>query len=225
MDATTFTPETLAERVKAELADSGICWVRQDVEPAQFRESCERLGSIVYEADITMGASRPRNYQLPAAIDFHTDHVCAEIVAWHCLSIEPGRGAMQFLDLAPIGESIGAERAAALGRVGVADNAAWGGGQPIPLALPRNGGLRYHYVPWLRKFTQDPAAQEALEAFEERFNACKKDAYVEVDIAPGQCVFLDNHRVAHGRGPISPDSPRNLKRLWINSQGESLKPR
>ena len=181
--------------------------------------ACKRFGEVVYEAEIKMGADRPRNYQLPAEIDFHTDHVCAEIVAWHCLSIEPGVGAMRFLDLGAIGDSIG-EQADSLSRVGIADNAAWGGGEPIPMALPREQGLRYHYVPWLRKFPKDASAGAALNAFEEAFAQSKQTDYVEVDIETRTVAFfLDNHRIAHGRGEISSDSPRNLTRFWVNSQG------
>ncbi len=206
-----------SEGVAAKLADTGICVIDEEVADARFRDISRHFGEIVYEAEIRMGAERPRNYQLPAAIDFHTDHVMAETIAWRCVASEPGGGEMRFLDLQKVADMLEEEEQQALGRVGVTDNAAWGGGEPIPLALPRPGGLRFHYVPWLRSYPYDAAAAAALEKFEQAFRKASQTDYVEIELAPGQCVFLDNHRIAHGRAAIPSDSPRNLTRLWIGS--------
>ena len=203
------------EMLQQELAENGYCWVREEWDATQFRDCCEALGEIIYEAEVRMGGDRPRNYQLPAAIGFHTDHVTAEIAAWRCVTIEPGEGAMQLLDLAPIGDSLSETQREALARVGIVDNAAWGGGAPIPLALPRSDGLRYHYVPWLQRFPGDWDAKDALDAFERGFQEAVANNVVELEVVPGQCVFVDNHRVAHGRAAIAPESKRHLTRYWI----------
>ena len=209
------------ERVKSALAKTGYFWISDETSEQQFRDTCEALGEIVYEADVRMGGARPRNYQLPAAIDFHTDHPCAEIAAWHCVEVEPGAGAMQLLDLAPIGESLDQSDREALSRIGIADNAAWGGGAPIPLALPAGAGLRFHYVPWLQKFPQDDAARTALVNFERAVREAIETRIIEIGVAPGHCVFVDNHRIMHGRAAISADSPRYLKRFWIRRHDSS----
>ncbi len=61
--------ETLpVERVKSALAVTGYSWICDATSEQQFRDACEALGEIVYEADVRMGGARPRNYQLPAAI-------------------------------------------------------------------------------------------------------------------------------------------------------------
>jgi alpha-ketoglutarate-dependent taurine dioxygenase len=210
----------LADEARGALADSGIFRAAHPVDDAVFRAACEELGDIVYEADIRLGAARPRNYQLPAEIGFHTDHVSAEIVAWRCVTAQQGGGEMRFLDLARIADRLDEAQRAALARVGVADNAAWGGGEPIPLAVQDHGRLRFHYVPWLQRFPADAEAGAALAAFEAAFRAAADD-YVEVALWPGECVFLDNHRIAHGRAAIPADSPRHLTRLWIEGRNSS----
>ena len=131
----------------------------------QFRAVCEQLGEIYHEAEVRLGASRPRNYQLPDAIDFHNDHASAEIVAWYCVETEPDGGAMRLLDLAPAASRLTPDQRDALTRIGVEDNAVWGGRAPVPLALKSDGGLRFHYVPWLPMYPEDTEARWALEAF------------------------------------------------------------
>lgn len=218
--------ETLTvDLIKSTLANSGYLWDRTETSQGRFREACEALGEIVYEADIRMGGARPRNYQLPGAIDFHTDHPSAEIAAWHCLEVEPGGGAMQLVDLAPIADSLKPAERDALSRIGIADNAAWGGGAPIPLATPSDQGLRFHYVPWLQKFPRDEDARMALVNFERAVSEAIQTSVIEIDIAPGHCLFLDNHRIMHGRAAISNDSPRNLKRFWIRRDDGSSDPK
>lgn len=210
-----LTDTLLTDEIMAVLAAEGYCWFRRETTAGEFRAVCEALGEIVYEADVRMGGARPRNYQLPAAIDFHNDHVSAEIAAWRCVEIEPGEGSMQLLDLAPICNALEPSEREALTRVGIADNAAWGGGAPVPLALPTETGFRFHYVPWLHKFPEDAAARVALEKFEAAIRGAIGSSAVEIDLAPGHCVFVDNHRVMHGRDAISSDSPRYLKRFWV----------
>jgi alpha-ketoglutarate-dependent taurine dioxygenase len=206
--------------IKAAVCETGLCHVSQGWSEARFRALCEEFGEVFYEAEVKLGGDRPRNYQLPQAIGFHTDHVSAEYVAWYCYVPEPDGGAMQFLDLGRVYESLAAAHRQALGRVGVTDNAAWGGGEPIALcaASPR-GGNRIHYVSWLDMFPADADAAAALEAFEAGVKAAARSAVVECALRPGDVVVLDNHRVAHGRRAIAGESRRHLKRLWMRSAG------
>ena len=39
----------------------------------------------------------------------------------------------------------------------------------------------------------------------------------EVTLKEGECLFVDNKTMVHGRPAISPRSPRFLKRVWIKS--------
>lgn len=207
----------LAEKIASAMTDAGYCVIDDELADEQFRDASRHFGDIVYESEVRMGAERPRNYQLPAAIDFHTDHVMAETIAWRCVASQPDGGEMRFLDLQKIADTLDESEQSALARVGVPDNAAWGGGEPIALALPRSRGLRFHFVPWLHCHPYDWEAAAAFGKFEQAFRAAAQADYVEVALSPGQCVFLDNHRIAHGRAAIPPDSPRHLTRLWLGS--------
>lgn len=199
------------------LQGPGYYWLSSGTSLEEFRQVSNELGEVFYEADVKMGAERPRNYQLPAAIDFHTDHVSAEVAAWYCVEQDSSGGAMQFLDLEPIAAQMPEEDLTALSRVRVPDNAVWTEGGSIPLCSKTGGRWSFHYVPWLRLEAPDPEARAALDLFRQLIGEAKKNSVIDVDLSPGEVVFVDNHRIMHGRAAITSNSARNLKRFWIKS--------
>jgi len=185
-----------------------------------FRNICTSIGEIIYEADVKLGAVKPRNYQQPQAIDFHTDHISAEIVAWQCVVADTNGGAMQLLDLNKVIQKLEVSDRKALGDVLIADNAAWKTTHSkVPMCQEKNGKWHFHYVPWLQTFTENAAAKIALRKFEQIFNEIRKIDFIEFDLEPGQVIFLDNHRIAHGRKALQASSQRYLKRLWLREHG------
>ena len=162
---TVFSGESVddvkASDVQQALVSDGFFVSKLNWPSERFRDICAELGEVIYEADVKLGASRPRNYQLPQKIDFHTDHISAEVVAWHCLVPDQQGGAMQLLDLWPIAQRLGELRMEDLARVRVADNAAWGAGDAVPLCQKIEGKWHFHYVPWLSKFAEDEKAEIA----------------------------------------------------------------
>lgn len=195
---------------------SDKCWSAED-----FYQTSREIGEIIYEADVKLGATRPRNYQLPAPIDFHTDHISAELISWHCLVTDDHGGAMRLFDLEKVVQEMEDDQMQALTRVHIADNAAWGGGDAVPLCEKREGRWRFHYVPWLSTFPADSQAAEALQRFRQAFNRLKVTGYDEFYVMEGQVVFVDNHRTTHGREAISAASKRHLKRLWLKEHASS----
>jgi len=204
--------------VSEALQGPGYYWLASDTTLDEFRQVSNELGEVFYEADVRMGAERPRNYQLPAAIDFHTDHVSAEIAAWYCVEQDSSGGAMQFLDLAPVAARLSDDELAALSRVRVPDNAVWAEGGDIPLCTQNADQCSFHYVPWLKLDALDDQARTALQVFERHIAEAKTTSVIEVDLSPGELVFVDNHRIMHGRAAITSNSARNLKRFWIRSE-------
>jgi hypothetical protein len=205
--------------IEAAVSSQGYCYLSEGWTEDKFRDVCGRFGEIFYEADVKLGGERPRNYQLPREIGFHTDHVSAEYAAWLCVVREPVDGAMQFVDLKKASDRLSPAEQEALLRVGVTDNAAWGGGEPIALCARTQQGIRFHYVPWLDMFAADGEAAAALEKFGRYVDEASRTDLIELDLAPGDVVIVDNHRVAHGRRAIAQASKRHLKRYWMRRAG------
>lgn len=220
MDATPQTIEagqSLPEidSLRATLDDKGYCWLRRDWSFDDFRSYCSGLGDIFFEADIRLGAERPRNFQLPAAIGFHTDHASAHTVAWYCIEPDPEGGAMWLLDIAPVADDLSTDELDALTRVRVPDNAIWSTGGDLPLCVRSNGHADWHYVPWLSLKAPDSDARSALSKLQNGIAKAEKADIIALDVQPGDAVIVDNHRVMHGRAAIGSKSKRFLKRLWI----------
>ncbi len=211
--------QTTFEAIRDQVSRVGYCHLSEGWEEGRFRDLCLDFGEIFYEADVKMGGDRPRNYQLPEAIGFHTDHVTAQTVAWFCLIPDANGGAMQLLDLDIARAQMSDAELNALCRVGVTDNAAWGGGEPIALCEPVGEGVRFHYVPWLRMYPADAEAGRALEKFNDLVDEAITSELIDIDLAPGDIVVVDNYRVAHGRRAISGTSQRHLKRFWMRRPG------
>lgn len=218
MSDTTFIDDGTVTDIRRDLAQDG-CFISSEFwTQDRFERTAGMLGDVVYEADVKLGSSRPRNYQLPAEIDFHTDHISAEIVGWYCIEPDLDDGSMQFLDLWSVIDGMDVEGTDALQRVRIADNAAWGAGAAVPMCTRHQNRLNFHYVPWLETFPADPDARSALRQFEASFAALKTTSFRELDIKAGQVVFVDNYRIAHGRRKISGSSKRHLKRMWLKSR-------
>jgi len=217
MSDNSFIDDGTVTDIGRDLARDG-CFISSETwTQDRFERTASMLGEVVYEAEVKLGSSRPRNYQLPAEIDFHTDHISAEIVGWYCIEPDLDDGAMQFLDLWSVANGMDEEGRDALQRVRIADNAAWGAGAAVPLCTRHHDRLNFHYVPWLATFPADAQAGAALRQFEASFSALKKTSIRELDVKAGQVVFVDNHRIAHGRRKISGSSKRHLKRVWLKS--------
>jgi len=204
--------------LRATLETDGYCWLRKDWSFEEFRSYCAGLGDIFFEADVRLGGERPRNFQLPQAIGFHTDHASAHTVAWYCVQPDADGGAMWLLDLAPITEALTSEELDALSRVRVPDNAIWSKGGDIPLCVRNNGHTDFHYVPWLSLKAPDTDAGSALSKLQKGIANAEKTDIITLDVQPGDAVIVDNHRVMHGRAAIRTESNRFLKRLWIRDQ-------
>ena len=111
----------------------------------------------------------------------------------------------------------------ALERVRVPDNAVWSEGGDIPLCAKHDGRWVFHYVPWLDLKAPDADAGQALAKLKAGIGRAKSSDLIELDLVPGEMVFVDNHRVMHGRAAIPANSKRHLKRFWIRSQRGSEK--
>jgi len=55
------------------------------------------------------------------------------------------------------------------------------------------------------------------DALAQRFAHAADEAALELPMAQGDCLVLDNWRVMHGRTAFAPDSPRLLKRVGVDA--------
>jgi alpha-ketoglutarate-dependent taurine dioxygenase len=88
----------------------------------------------------------------------------------------------------------------------------------VALLEPVSGGrrrLRYNGEEIARWTSPDApldtAGRQAQEALAESLRSRSQSFVIE----PADCLLLDNWRLCHGRGSLSKDSIRTLKRVWV----------
>ena len=85
----------------------------------------------------------------------------------------------------------------------------------VPLLLGNDERTwRVNYAPWLLPEPLEGEQRDAVAAFREALAAA---AAIRTRLHAGQCLFVDNWRVLHGRDPLNASSARLLKRAWVRT--------
>jgi len=82
-----------------------------------------------------------------------------------------------------------------------------------PIFDHNDNGSRIYYAPWF--VNRDGLLPQQVKALEVLDAAIKKLSIIEVQLAKGHALYVDNGRVLHGRGAVESDSKRHLVRHWI----------
>jgi alpha-ketoglutarate-dependent taurine dioxygenase len=235
-----------ASVVETRLAADGIAVLRRLPNRHEMFAIASRLGYVWNDRRIYVNAELEAHTRSPAGVHFHMDHARANVIGWLCevpdacfnryvdaLRLyrdlpESERDALtrvRCFDPYPVQCAQDPQRptviAPAVERVHGATRIFW-----VPAAEPESDRLPDSLNPFLL-IPQGPDAaveRRAIETFRaavERFDAAPELAHVSVMLAPGDAVFVDNNRFLHGRGALPAASPRELYRVWVNSDGWS----
>jgi alpha-ketoglutarate-dependent taurine dioxygenase len=80
------------------------------------------------------------------------------------------------------------------------------------------------YVPWFVERPDDEAGRDRLGRFGRLVYEAHRTSRLEIRLERGQCLFIDNRRMLHGRGALPEDSRRHLVRLYLRADGEGATP-
>jgi len=203
--------------VLAPLAESGFAWLRRPHGDAEFVALARDLGQIVDDTPVRLVPGKRTYLARPAPIPLHTDHPTADIILWRCESQDGRDGASLLVDGRKVIEDLNEPQCAGLERL-VLPAMVRLGDEPLPTPiLARDGGDGcLFYAPWLEPLGRPVEAHDALVAFRRALSGHEREA-VRVRLEPGHILVVDNHRMLHGRGRLSPESARRLRRLWVHS--------
>jgi hypothetical protein len=158
-------------------------------------------------------------------MDFHTDRPSAGILGWRCVEPDATGGESQFLDLRDIAGAFSPEELDALGRIEVGYALAAGPGslevRYAPLVERGPEGPLVYWVPWRVRPLRDEAEARLLERFVAYVRAKQDRGPTTLRLGRGECLFLENRRMLHGRASLPPDSRRHLVRLYIRRAGRA----
>ena len=224
-----------ADRVRAQLALRGWAWIRRSISEREFEEIARDLGDVGARTDIvvdpaldaeqghgrTIDPERPSVYQ-EAELDFHTDRPTVDVIGWYCVMPDGEAGANLLIDTSSMTEQFTDAELDALSEVRVRYSLPDAVGPEImadaPLITREGTGVKVFFVPWQVTPPTDERRARALDGFV-RYLADEVDrACLRIRLDAGQCLFIDNHRLLHGRGPLAAGSRRHLVRLYIRNR-------
>ena len=224
-------PET-AEEFAVEIVNmvnrSGYAHVGWPISLEDYEAIARRIGTITLRSDVKLDLNRdliqrqsrtihrPSIYQ-PHPLGFHTDPN-ADIVSWYCLEQDAVDGALLLLDASDVAQHFSAAELATLGKVEIPSPAPDPEREKLPLVpLLSKVTERYHvhYVPWLLGDAYDAETQDALKKFSDYVSLKEKTQLIKVLFKKYDSLFIDNHRMLHGRGAISENSLRHLVRFYF----------
>lgn len=149
------------------------------------------------------------------AIDFHTDHHRAELVAWHCLAQTSRGGHTRLSDGEAAFASLSREHRERLARVHVFEHSVFQGDAGThPVVELREGRPRLYCSFWFEA-PPDPADNAALTALH---GAVARHEVANFRLAPGDVLVVDNRRILHARTAITGSRNRHLIRHWLASR-------
>ena len=208
----------LVEQVIEALRSEFYYHLQQPLSEPAFFELLQGLGETLRVEDVQLYASH-RNLHQPLPLKFHTDQAWVDIIAWRCEIPDPN-GPTLLLNITDVLENFDPQEIRLLKQAVVMcpnpDNLEEQ--SPRPLLEFVDGCYRVYHMAF--RPGVDYMSPEVFAAWK-RFTTfveteARKNSF-GVTLREGECLFLHNRTMFHGRPPLSPDTPRKLKRVWLKS--------
>ena len=221
--------------ILSSLSECGFAHVKVPVSLDAFEQLSSEIGTIELRTDIKIdrkgealqaqnriAAGRPSTYQADP-LEFHSDNPRMNVLAWYCVAQDETDGATRLIDTSNVAEYFSEEELAVLTSINVAYSI-WLPGSDResflnePLLSNTPFGYRTYYQSWflLDRYSDEQAA--ALNKFADYINHMREKNSIDVKLAKGECLFVDNRRILHGRNALGYGSKRHLIRLYIRSR-------
>jgi hypothetical protein len=191
--------------------------------------AAEQLGTITLRTDIRVDseaddalrrarnplyAGRPSVYRAEG-LSYHTDSPLTDMLAWYCVEQDAVDGTSALIDTGDLAQHFNEEELSALSEVRVRFMTRGDDDNEIAREYPLFADGKVYYAPWLVSEDLDEREREMAARFAAYLARKDTTDPIRIRLKPGEMLFVDNHRILHGRSPIPPDSRRHLVRLYI----------
>jgi Taurine catabolism dioxygenase TauD, TfdA family len=227
------TVDELSAKVRDALETSGFLHLRWPMSMESYEAVASRLGTIVQKSDVKVDLARAQKQEevrvikgrggiySNGALNFHTDPI-ADLVSWYCLVQDDAGGPMLMLDLGDLQQHFSAAELETLCKVEL-----WMPSRnsekdqetltPVPLLSKVNGKYKIFYASWLLRESPDAHIREVMDKFAAYLKDKEETQLITLPVKPTDTVFLDNHRMLHGRGELATASKRHLVRFYLRA--------
>ena len=195
-------------------------WLQlRDVDRAAFDALARSLGCVFYKADILLEPGSNQYAFRPQRFPLHMDAADAQFVCWYVLDSDRGQCPMLVADTRAYLERLPQSTREILSSITITyQEIKTGGLGRAPLLQQHARGYWFaNYFPtdYRRIVPRSPAEADALATFERDLAGL---ATQSIALRDRDAIVLDNRRMMHGRGPMSPGSSRHLLRYWIDCE-------
>jgi len=219
----------LAAEVRRRLPDEGYVHIARVLPQDVFTAAAQQLGTITLRTDIRVDsqaddalrrirdplyADRPSVYRADG-LSYHTDSPLIDVLAWYCVEQDAVDGTSALVDTADLTTHFNDEEQAVLSRVRVRAMMRDDDGREFAREFPLFADGKVYYAEWLLCENLGDAERSLAARFADYIAQKDATAPIRIRLKPGEMLFVDNHRILHGRSEIPPDSRRHLVRFYI----------
>jgi hypothetical protein len=219
----------LAAEVRDRLPAEGYVHIARVLGEEVFTAAARQLGTIELRTDIRVDseaddalrrardplyADRPSVYRADG-LSYHTDSPVIDMLAWYCVAQDALDGTSALIDTGDVMQHFDGDDLEVMSRIGVRTMVRDAENREVVREFPLLADGKLYYAPWL--LCDDLGEKERRVAARFADYVAEKDATapIRIRLKPGEMLFVDNHRILHGRSSIPPDSRRHLVRLYI----------
>jgi hypothetical protein len=204
--------------VQHELAEAGFSYLPEsDQETAT--DAIAALGKVIQITDVSVNPESTRMVTSAQALDVHTDHYKADLIAWYCVQQCDEGGETILVDAEAAYASLPIMHQRALERVRLTEHKVFADDQEShALVEIQNGRRKFYYSFWLLTEPDTDEEREALNAFRTALDQVPRQ---RIKLQPGDVLVIDNGRMLHGRTAIEGNKQRLLKRYWVRREHHS----
>ena len=196
--------------LKSELLQNGYVHLK-GMDNNGFARLVRSLGDVILRTSVRVRPESRALVMSDKALDLHTDHQRARFIAWHCIRQTDQGGTSLLLDVGLLFDQLPETEQHHLSGIRFAAHKVFDGDPSEHRLLTKsNDHRRFYYAPFLvlPEYREDPVLI--------KFRQLVREAVpVTIDLAEGDVLVVDNHRILHGRAAILGSKDRQLERCWI----------
>ncbi len=190
-------------------------WCMAKATPEEMRRILLGLGTTIYVTDVTVKPGSKALVTSDRALDYHTDHHRADLIAWYCLEQTDDGGETILIDAYELLRKLSTEQLHHLRSLRLFEHKVFDGDAELfPLLSDRFRREKVYYSFWMNRGDLTREQREAFLAFKSLTETAQPICY---RLEPGDLLVIDNGRMLHGRTAIGGNRRRFLKRYWIAS--------
>lgn len=196
--------------IEKEIQENGFYYNKKAYSPHGFFLIASKLGNCESFSEIKIDRKSKIYINQPKTVPLHTDSPLIKYIGWHCIKQDEIDGSSILSDGYKVLSDLDEHHIKIIKMITIHyPDCEKNKFLKTSVLTEKNNKKMIYYAPWL---LEESAYKDTLDFFNE--NLLKHAFSVRLDV--GEILFVDNKRMLHGRDPISENSVRVLRRVWIS---------